>query len=1040
MAEGRRISSFSVLLIMAVTALVGIACFSQLRVQYAPSVSDKSLTVSFSYPGASARIVEAEVTSRLEGGLANIKECSGIQSVSDYGYGTVKLVLGKRADMEAVRFEVASQIRNLWPSLPDGCSYPSISVTAQGIRNSVAVAFNVKSPLPSKEIARFVEDYVIYPLSTIEGVSDVQFYGQTPFEWVITFDAGKASAYSLSASEIRNAISMYYADAMVGMVQDGDSTFGVRLRNASETDFGAIPLKKVGERVIHLGDVASFRYQEALSDSYYRINGLNTLEIAVGTSSDANLISVVKAVRERVDELSRDFPEEISMSVSYDSSEYISDELDKIYFRTGLCLLILLLFVFVLNRSWRYMTVIAITLAVNILASVAIYYIAGLHIHIYTLAGITVSLGIIIDNSIVMIDHWTRYHNRSVFPALLSAVLTTVAALLVILLLPEKEKANLSDFSFVIIINLCVSLAVSYLFVPALLDYFPVMTGCEGTSVRKLRRVVKWNNRYERYINWGTSHKWVLALVFVVLFGIPTCLLPDEFGDEDVAPLKKYERVLNKIVGWRPYAENKTSVDHLVGSTFALFNDAMSRSDFYREPARPSLQIEAGMPEGCTVQQLNEVMTAMENYLAQYEEIETFETQISSYDEGIISVLFRPEFEKTWIPHRIKTSVISMASDFGGANWMVTGLDDNYFNNNIVTDRKTSGITLHGYNLDDLLGYGETLKAYLQKNRRVSGPEIWGGGLYGDRPRTEFSVKYDDRSLVARGISPYDYYSALYSPLFSSVVMNLPEDGEYMNVRLESSSKDIMDVWHVENVAVDAGDTKMKLSEAGSIEKGRTGLTIRRENQSYTISVNYNFIGSAQLSRKAMDDAIHYMKTVLPVGYSVESGEYRWFYKNRDKYAGLILLVIALIFVICSVHFNSLLYPLAIIWLIPISFMGLFLVFGLTNFTFDKGGFAAFVMLSGITVNAGIYLVSAWLQSGGKRSPVKRYVKAFNRKIQPITLTILSTILGLVPFLFDGPTEVFWFSFAVGTIAGLLFSIIAFVLFLPALCCIKISQ
>lgn len=155
------------------------------------------------------------------------------------------------------------------------------------------------------------------------------------------------------------------------------------------------------------------------------------------------------------------------------------------------------------------------------------------------------------------------------------------------------------------------------------------------------------------------------------------------------------------------------------------------------------------------------------------------------------------------------------------------------------------------------------------------------------------------------------------------------------------------------------------------------------------------------------------------------------FYDNQEKYAGLILLVILIIFTLCAIHFNSLRYPFAIIFLIPVSFIGLFLAFGLSDFTFDKGGFAAFVMLCGITVNAGIYLVSSWLRDGAHKS-VRAYVRAFDRKIWPISLTIISTILGLVPFLFDGPSEVFWFAFAVGTISGLLFSVIALLLFLPA--------
>lgn len=1039
MPERQGISSFSVILVMAVTAVVGLACFSQLKVQYTPSAPDRSVTVRWSYPGASARVVEAEVTSLVEGRLANIRHSTGIKSVSHNGEGYVTLSVGKRADLDAVRFEASSQVRNLWASLPEGCSYPVVSMDGgESKEQGTAISYQIRSPLPSRDIARFVEERIMHPLSVIKGVSDVRFNGDTPYEWVITFDADKALSCGISSNEIAAAISSYYADAALGMVNDTGNTYGVRLKSGgagAEAEFSSIPVKTVGGRVVHLGEIATFRYQEALPNSYYRINGLNTLELTVSASDDANLIEVVKQVRETMSELEKGFPEEITASVSYDYTEYLQDELDKIYFRTGMCLLILLLFVFLVNRSWRYMTVIGLTLAVNLLISVAIYYFTGLHIHIYTLAGITVSLGIIIDNSIVMIDHWTRYRTRSVFPALLSAVLTTVAALLVVLLLPEKERSNLSDFTYVIVINLCVSLTVAYLFVPALLDYISVKITDNRTSVRRQRRIVRWNWRYERYINWGMRHRWVLAAAFLVAFGIPTFFIPNPgTGTAKDGPDTALGKLMQKVAAWGPYAENRQTIDKVLGSTFALFNEAMSRSDFYREPERKRLDVFAGMPEGCSVQQLNEVMRSMENYLAHFDEIEMFETGIYSAKDGHISILFKPEYENASAPLTIKHKIISMASNLGGANWQVSGIDDQYFNNNIITDHKMFGITLTGYNYDDLLAYANLLVDYLSRNRRVQGPEVWGGEYY-DRPSTEFSVDYDFEPLTTLGIDPYWYYSSLSSPLHRSLAMRLPEDGEYVDVRLESSARDSFDAWHVDNEAINVSDRKVKLSEVGRISKKRTGITIRRENQSYVLSVRYDFIGSYQLSEKLKKDAIGYMNSeVLPTGYKASDEAYRWFYENKDKYAGLILLVIAIIFVICAVHFNSLRYPLAIIWMIPISFIGLFLVFGLTDFTFDKGGFAAFVMLSGITVNAGIYLVSAWRQARTRTSEVRRYVRSFDRKIWPISLTILSTILGLVPFLFDGPSEVFWFSFAVGTIGGMVFSILAFVLYLPVFC------
>ena len=1047
MAGRKGISSFSVVLLMAVAAVVGVACFSMLKVQYTPSPTEKNLTVDFSYPGASARIVEAEVTSKLEGVLSGIRACTGIGSVSEDGGGYIVLQVGKRSDMDAVRFEVASQIRNIYSRLPEGCTYPSISLNAQGQESHTAIAYSIRSPLPSLEIAKYVEEHLLHPLSVIEGVSSVDFYGQTPFEWVVTFDADKAAAAGITAPDISRAFTSYYSEQLVGLAHSGGNTFAVKLRSDTAADMAGIPVENVDGRIVRLGDLADFRYQEALPNSYYRINGLNVLNLTIEASSDANLIAVVQDVKDCLASMQDVIPEEIGISVSYDYSEYISDELDKIYFRTGLCLLILLLFAFAAARSWRYMVVIGITLAVNLLISVACYFFLGLHIHIYTLAGVTVSLGIIIDNSIVMIDHYSRTGTRSVFPALLSAVLTTVAALLVILLLPESEKANLTDFAFVIIINLAVSLLVSYLFVPALLDFFPVRFADGKVRLRRLRRTARWNSRYERYITWGVQHKWVYVVAFIVMFGIPTCLLPTRFGDESRAPLKGWQKAVNKVLAWRPYADNKPTVDKILSSTFGLFNKAMSHSDFYREPARQSLSIRAGMLEGSTVHQLNEVMRSMENYLAGIEEIEVFETRVTSYNSGSISVLFKPEYEGTWLPSRIKGDVISMAANFGGANWSVSGIDDSYFNNNIVTDSKSQSILLTGYNYDDLVRYGEILIEHLKGNRRVSDPEIYGTG-YRSRPKTEFNLRYDFEALERYGVSPYEYYSVLQSPLYGTVMMRLPHEGDYVNVRLESSAKDEFDAWHIDNQAVAVGDTRVKLSEVGGISKDRTGLPIEKENQSYAVTVRFNFIGSYQLANRAIKEAVDYMNyQVLPIGFKADDDQGGWFYSNKEKYAGLILLVIALIFVICAVHFNSLRFPLAIIFMIPISFIGLFLAFGIGDFTFDKGGFAAFIMLSGITVNAGIYLVSEYLHTRPSGFPrpsecpschpersegsIRSYVRAFDRKIVPISLTILSTILGLVPFLFDGPKEVFWFAFAIGTISGMAFSILALIFYLP---------
>jgi multidrug efflux pump subunit AcrB len=1092
MAEGKHkggISSFSVILLTVVASIVGLALMRSLHVQYAPSPLKRSITVSFHWPDASPSNVEAKATSILESALSGVKYCSGISSTSDKGLASIEVDFPKKTNMSAARFEVASCIRNVYPSLPDGVTYPSISLGVSGRGSKTVLTYVFKSDLPSKEIEKYVSSHVLPQISVIEGVDKVSLNGATPFEWVIRFDNDAASSLGVSSSDIASAFANWTGYSSVGTTDIGNGTMAVKIKAASSGDFGNIPVKKVGDRIVYLRDIATWRYKESLPQSYYRLNGLNTITLSMGVASGVNMLSVGKAVRAKMTELQRSFPSSITMTLSSDSTEYIVKELDKIYFRTFLCILLLLLFVLVINRSWRYMLLIAITLTVNMLVSVAFYALAGIPIHIYTLAGITVSLGIIIDTSIVMIDHYGYYRNRKVFLAIFGAVATTVAALLVVLLLPESERANLVDFIWVIVINLVVSLAVAYFFVPALLDYMPLRrsvgtssasktsfaepsvssalrpTIADGTRpVRSRRRIVRWSHRYEKYIAFGMRHRWAYIVLLIIAFGIPLCLLPDKIEPSSSKPLTKADSLYNRVVGWRPYSDNKTAIDKVVGTSFALFNKAVNGSNFYREPTRKELDIVASMPEGCTVAQLNEVMRSMENFLSQYDEIESFTTSINSYDDGYIAVNFKPEYEKTSFPDQLKSLVTASAINFGGANWSIYGVNESYFNNNIVSSYKGNRISMSGYNYETLIKYAQQLIDTLSANRRVEGPEIW-SGEWGGAPATELEMGYDFQKMSVSDVNPYHYYSTLSSMLYDNAIGSVMTDGEMTPVLLESSSIDKFDMWNVLNSGVKLDSSYVKLADVGSIVKNRLELPIHKENQSYQVSVCYDFIGSYELGKKVSDDAISAISRVLPVGYRAYSPDYSWSEEHKGAYAWLILLVIAVIFVICAMIFDSLRQPFSIIGIIPVSFIGIFLAFGLFDFPFDQGGFASFVMVAGLVVNAGIYMIvafraenkataeasvpsedlnSAWSSvpsassnpvivstpSAGSRQ-IRNYVKAFNHKIVPTTLTIISTILGLVPFLFDGPSEVFWFAFAIGTISGLIFSVISVIFYLP---------
>lgn len=1026
----RRISSFSVLLLIAVMSVIGIASFPMLHIQYKPFLPGRSMTVSFSYSGASPEIVESEVTSKIEGVMARLSGSVRTSSVSSLGHGNATVYFRKHTDMAAVRLELASAIRNIYSELPEEVSYPTISHDASGQKTSTAVSYLIKGSLPSQEIEKYAREHIMPKISAVSGVDNVSLHGATPYHWIITFDAAKAASAGIKASDIAAAFRNAYSETLIGISDTGDETLAVRMSSMDDyDDFGSVPVKNAEGRIIQLRDVADWKFQESLPKSYYRINGLNTITLSIGVTEDVNLLTVAKDVRETMLDIQRRFPEEITASISYDSSEYVSRELDKIYLRTGLCILILLLVVFVVSRSWRYMLIMLLTLGANLLISLAIYAFAGISIHIYTLAGITVSLGIVIDTSIIMIDHYRRFRNKGAFTSLVAAVGTTVAALVMVLLLPESEKANLKDFILVISLNLIVSLVVAWLFIPALMDYIPVRSRHSGNSAERNMRKRRFRQWYENYIYWGLRHKWVYVIVLILAFGLPLCVLPTSSQLEKKADKNLWQKGVHKVVSWKPYADNRQLIDKIAGTSFGAFYRSLGKSDFYREPQPKTLHINAGMLEGCTVHQLNEVVKSMENYLAGFDEIKFFTTNVSSYANASILVEFKPEYEDSSFPYQLKSMVTSMAINFGGANWSIFGIDENGFNNNIVTDYKSHRITLKGYNYQDLKGYAEYLVGYLARNRRVSVPEVWGAGWNG-RPKTEFNMTYDFERMAMADVNPYQYYSALALQLYDNPISTVNMNGEQTEIVLRSSEIEDYDYWHVLHTPVLVDEKAVPLKDIGSIDKSLSRVNISKNLQSYEINVCFDFIGSYEQSRKFMNDAVEHMNDeILPIGYKAYNPMGGWWEDNKDKYVWLIFLIVAVIFVMLAAIFESLRLSFSVIFMIPVSFIGLFLTFGLSDFPFDQGGFAAFVMLCGIVVNAGIYILMTFMKQ--PRHDVRSYVRALGIKIIPIMMTIVSTILGLLPFLSDGPQEVFWFDFAIGTIGGMVFSAIALVFVFP---------
>ncbi|MFK2186516.1 efflux RND transporter permease subunit [Bacteroides fragilis] len=1043
-------SSFTLIVAFICVALIGLALIPLLPVKLNPSRTLPGFTVQFSMPGTSSRVVEIEATSKLEAMLARIKGIKNIYSTSDNGSGSITIELDKYADIDAVRFEASTIIRQTWPQLPDGVSYPYIRMKRPDENASRPfMSFTLNAPSTPILIQQYADEHIKTRLAQIQGIYKIDLSGATPMEWVLEYDSEQLRRLGITLSDIQQAVSRYYLKEFLGTYNVESSTGGkewIRLALMPETkdegfDASRIRVKSAEGKLISLDELVTVSHMEEAPQSYYRINGLNSIYLSITAEETANQLQLSKQVKEEMEAIQKVLPAGYEIHTSYDATEFIHEELNKIYLRTGLTVLILLFFVLIITLNPRYLFLIVVSLSINIAVAVIFYYLFGLEMQLYSLAGITVSLNLVIDNTIVMTDHILHRRNLKAFMSILAATLTTMGALVIIFFLDEKIRLNLQDFAAVVIINLAVSLFVALFFVPALIEKI-------GLKKRKRRRTQsrffllraslprRITVYFTRFYGWMIRKlcRWRVAvcILLILLFGLPVFMLPDKVEGEGRAT-----EWYNKTLGSSTYKEKiKPIVDKALGGSLRLFIQKVYNGSYFTRNEEVVLYVYANLPNGSTLEQMNELIKKMEIYLSQFKEIKQFQTSVYNARRGNINIYFTKEHQNSGFPYTLKANIISKALQLGGGSWGVYGLQDQGFSNDVREGAGSFQVKMYGYNYDELYEWAEKLKAKLLTHRRIKEVIINSYFSYWKDDYQEFYFNLNRERMAQENINANILFSTI-RPIYGKnmeIGSVVAENGSE-KIKLSSKQSQEYDIWAMQYFPYGTDDKQYKLSELATMEKGQMPQQVAKENQQYRLCLQYEYIGSGEQGNKILKRDLEEFNKELPMGYTAQSERESWGWGKKDnKQYLLLLVVIAIIFFTTSILFNSLKQPLAIIFIIPVSYIGVFLTFYWFKLNFDQGGFASFVLLCGITVNASIYILNEYnaiRRRHPRMSVLRAYTKAWNAKILPIFLTVVSTILGFIPFMVGTDKEAFWFPLAAGTIGGLVMSIIGIFFFLP---------
>lgn len=1043
-----KLSAFSINTIFIVFMLLGICAIPKLSLQLMPSSRSNELSVSFSWPNANPEMLEMEVTSKLEGAFARTKGLNGIRSYTGQGYGSITLAIDKEENIDAVKLYLSSLVRSLSKGLPGEVRVSTIrggeiqNEEQEKEEHRLLLSYTITGPGTTQDVARFAEDHISPVIAQMPGIESVTITGAVPFEWVLFYNPRILEDIKVSAYDISTAISKYYSrrDAGKVLVQtepDREFSYIVFKGNPLDSDAGLpdIPIKSIDGKIIYLKNIATLDYRESQPSSYYRINGLNRININVFCEKKSNMIDLSAKTRDQMDKLTQGFSKEYSTRMILDNSEELKDELGDNLLRTGLTILILLVFVWLSSRNLRYLLIITICLTANILIALVFYYLFGIEIHLYALAGITVSFGIIIDNVIVMADHYRYHQDRKVFMAILAATLTTMGALVVIFNMDNDIMRNMWGFSSVIIINLTLSVIVALFFVPALMEKIPLHGSSSGRRYQRMRRIVRFTHGYKRMIGFTQKHRILLFMVILLGFGVPVFLIPTTIDRE-----KPMAETYNRIFSSEFYLRIKPWTDKLLGGSLRLFVEGGGgdwRQHDPSEKARTSLSLTMTMPHGASLEQMNEAFIRIEQFLAGFQEIETFTSDISSPNQARMNITFKKEEEYNGSPERIKNELIRFTNTIGNADSDISGVGRG-FSNRTGDEYRSESLKVIGYNYRKVLIYADQLKNELEKQKRVK--KLYIGSNRNPDKTKAFAIEVSKEKL-ARNNSDV---SSMLSHLSRLSGSGDARTEAYINQKLSPiiirpDERRETSLWDLQNQPLQGKQSVFRLDDVGQVSEDHTFESITKTNQEYEVLVQYDFIGDYMLSNKVKERIIKEMNRDMPVGFRIKDGnEWGNFYWQGaggiDARIWYILLVITIIYFICAILLESLRQALVVITIAPISFIGCFLGFYFFGLRFNEGGLAAFIMMCGLSVNAILYIINDYNNraKAGRPRNLQTYLKAYNAKIIPILLTIVSTMLGFIPFLI-GEISDFWFSLAIGTMSGLGFSLVVLVGVLPTM-------
>ncbi len=1014
-------------LIFVAVAILGVFSLSRLPIDQMPEMDMPYVTVMTTYAGANASELETNVSKHLENTLNSVDGLKNIFSTSKDNISIVTLEFEWGSNIDEAMNDIRSYVDLIYDNLPDDISRPTILKLNSSAMPIMVYGFTAKESYPGLD--RILEDNVSNVLNRIDGIGNISFSGAPERYVYVDLDPKQLDAYNLTLESVGTAIGANNLNLASGTVKMGKEQYQLRVeseyKESSEINDIVVTTTRDGKQIF-VKDLATVR--DTIKDLSLdeRLNGQEAVRMIITKQTGANTVEIARQVRKEMAKIQKTLPPDIEIDIIRDGSEDIENAIFGLAESIFYALLFVVLVVFIFLGNWRATVIIGITIPISLLTSFIYLLMADSSLNIISLASLTVAIGMVVDDAIVVLENITRHIERGASPreasiyatnevwtSVIATTLVIVAVFVPLTMLSGMAGIMFKELGWIVTIVVCTSTIVAISLTPMLCSkllkakpFFLTRAEEEAAKEKESRKRFSYAKTvgkafdavdawYANLLRKCLSHKRITILVVILVF--VASMVPVFMG-----------KIGTDFMHQQDGGQMSVTVE-------------LQRGTRIEETLKTARQIEADIKE-----LLPE--TILVSTSAGTNDDAGVGAMFSSTSNNKISMTVRAskkhERERTiWQMAEVLRERLSTYPEI--VNYQVSTTGGGMGGDNSVS------VEVYGYDFDVTSNFAAELKHKFQDIEGARDIKI-----SRDEDRAELQIIFDKEKIARSGLNSSTVAAYVRNRVNGMITGYLKEEGEeyYIVARLQEDYRNsISDI--EEFTFMTPMGAKIKLKEIAEVKEYWCPPEIERKNRQRYLTVS---VTPYEVSLGEMAASINKVLADMniPQGVHVDiAGNYEEQQESFADMGTLALLILLLVYIVMASQFESFSKPFIIMMSIPFAITGVILALLISGQTLDMVGALGVILLIGIVVKNGIVLVDYINLMRERDMPLYEAIAVSGQsRLRPVLMTAFTTILGMMPMAFTtSEGSEIWNTMGIVVIGGLLVSTIITLIVVPVL-------